>query len=82
MLKIVTFLLGCLLASTAWAQTPDPQKVANIERQYLEQELAQMSRDKARIVALSVIERENNVLTVKKLCDLVEEGKRPEECKK
>lgn len=75
-MRIVVILLGLLTVTFgALAQQPDAQKIASIERQYLEQELAQAFQAKARIVALSIITRE-------KLCELIAEDKRPDECKK
>lgn len=80
--RILTCVLGLVVVAVgAAAQQPDP-RIGNVERQYIEQELLSYIREKARIVAGSVVDRENNTLLVKKLCDLIADDKRPDECKK
>ncbi len=73
-MQLIVFIFVLLLSCNAFAQ----DKAMLVERQYLEQELLQAFRDKAKIVSNLVGLQD----TLKKVCELVEEGKRPEECKK
>ena len=72
-LRWLAFMAGVLISSSALAQQIDP-RLAGAAVQALQSNLAFAE------VRLKVMVEDNDAMR-KRLCDLIEEGKRPAECK-